>query len=418
MKKINILLALFFITSLTSCNSENNDDSYSESEIYELIEKFHNGYHVEASLTIDSEYSEDYSINNSTEKESIKRDYGYLVKEEEFIPAIKIYSEDSENLYYRGSNGRITGDFLNYKNEVISETVYIGISSPYYDNRYLDPFDFITYQDFDSNLNLDTKKASFILEQYFSETLFIESASFIVNEDSVRANYKIKDKECAFETDTSEEEYLLKYSLSIEFSFLDEDFKALSPSETVNVTLSDALNSMGSSYTLLLESPQLESNVAYFVTRTGILEVQDYSANKLSTGDYYYKKDGDNYIKYSYNPGLVVDFEKIGTVELSDILPIYSDISASLFSSVSSSTYALIDAAKTYVPYYLTPVNYRLDEDDGYDASITLDSNGYISLINVTLYYGGEYITYNQSILDRGNTVYPSYFNENSTDFM
>jgi len=417
MKKNILIYPLLFISLLSSCNN-NEEEGYSKEELYSLMSKFYDGYHVKGTLKKESIFSEEYSINNTTESISIDRDYGYLVKNENKHKAIRIYSDNESNTYYKGDDGKVKGDFLNYKNEVISEDISLGLSSPYFDNKYIDPIEFISYLDLDSELNLDLKKASFIIEEYFNEDVTISSSNLTLKDENVSANFVIKDKTCAFESDDGFNEYTLKYTLSLDFDFIDIEFNELKPKENENTKLLDAFNSLGSNFTLVINSESLENTGAYFVTSNGIVEVSNYNSDSLTSGDYYYKKSGNKYIKYQYNPGIVTDFVKIGEVSLDDILFNLDEISASIFESIDENRYALVDEAKTYVPYYLCPYNYRLNEDDGVSASIKLDSNSLISSIDTSFYYGGEYITYNMNIIDRGKSSYPSYFNENSSDFI
>lgn len=412
------LLPLIVLASCGSDESIETKESYKNEEIYSLLTRFYEGYHVEGTLTQLNEFSGDYEINTNIDTSEIKRDYGYLVKDEKTLKAINVYSGDSYNTYYRNSEtGRVTGDFLNYQNEVISETISLGLSSPYYDNKYLDPFDFITYKDFDSSLNLDIKKAGFILEQYFGVISYVTSAKFNYDGDKVIADFDIIDRTCAFESDDDTGEYVIKSSLKLEFTF-DVTFETLTSSTNENSDLAFAFENNGSNYTLILESSSATTNVGFYVTSSGILEVQDYGANKLTVGDIYYKRSGSSYIKYIYNPGTVLTYENAGSVELSEFLCDFTSISPAIFSSLTSSTYVLLNAARMYVPYYLTPVDYRLNEDDGESGSITLNLNKQIESVNLTYYYGGEYITYNQTFINRGETSFPSYFDPTNSDLL
>lgn len=406
--------------TLISCASESKGASgeYSSEEIYSLLSDLSSGYHVEGKLVQLNQYSGDYVLNTYTNTYTINRDYGTLLKGETSHDAIRIHSGDSTYTYYRGDTGRVTGDFYNYKNEVISENISLGLSSPYFDNKYLDPFDFITYKDFDSSLGIDAKKAALIVEEYFGVTVNVTEASFALEGTQITADFTISDKTCAFENDDDIEEYVIKSTLSLEFELSGVSFEELAPSTRENANLEAAFENNGDNYTLILQSASSSTDVAFCVTSSGILELQDYGSGSLTVGDYYYKKDGDSYVQYMYNPGKVVTFEKIGAVALSDVIPDFSSISPAIFDGVSSNTYALLSEAATYVPYYLTPGNYRLYEDSGESASITLDDDNKISSIDATFYYGGEYITYNQNIINRGSTSYPSFFDDTISDFI
>jgi len=416
-RKWKIGLALMAPLSLAAC-SAGEEGVYSSMEIYSLLSEMAKGYHVEGELVQVNEYSGDYALNTFTSTYTINRDYGVLSKNGVDHDAVSVYSGDNTYTYYRGDLGKVTGDFYDYKNEVISEVISLGLSSPYFDNKYLDPFDFITYKDFDESLNLDIKKAAFMLEQYFGVTANVESTSFVRSGSQISLDWKIRDKTCAFDATNGIEEYEVKSTLSLQIEF-GATFEELKPSAKENPALEEAFKNNGTNYTLILQSASSSTDIAFYVTDTGILELHDYGSSSLTVGDYYYKKSGESYVKYQYNPGKVVTFEEIGNVSsIADIVPDFSIVSPAIFESLTSDTYVLLDAASTYVPNYLVPASYRMNDENGESASLTLGSDGKISAVDVTFYYGGEYITYNQSFVNRGETEYPSFFDDSISDFI
>jgi len=426
MKKFIKYLFVFPIIFAFSCsNSENNlynKSEYSNEEIYSLLSSFYKGYHVKGELKEKSIYEdEEYSSYNSETIYSISRDYGYLVKGDSKYKAIKNYLEDSVSTYYKGDKNKVYGDYLNYKNEVISEISSLGLSAPYFDSKYLDPFDYITYKDFSSSFVLNNNKASFLLEEYFGVSVNVSEAKFSVSEKGIEANFTIASNTCLLETSSNETGYVyydLAYDLSLIFTFDNVEFSELTPSREVNTDLDKAFNNLSDNYTFVLSSSEASSTIGFFVTEEGILEVGNYYQTSLTSGDYYYKKSGDSYTQYEYNPGLLSDFVKVKDgVRFDEILVDFSTISSAVFTKISENTYILLDEASTYVPYYLTPIAYRFNEDDGVSGSITLDSNKRLSSINLSFYYGGEYINYNQNIIDYSSTSFPSYFDSSIDDF-
>jgi len=426
-KALKLCLISLSLLSLASCSDRSSStsyaitkkDEYSTEDIYNLLERTQKGYHVEGKVEQKTTFPDAYSSYNTKSSESISRDYGYL--KDGITPSVNVYSNDVKTTYYKGEDGKLTAQYYTYDNKVDEKQVLSGSLTYYFDKVYKDPFKYLSYKDFSSKLELPAKKGNLILEQYFDIDVEVSSISFSVNDDSsISANFDVEDKTCGYivSSEGGVVEYTISTEVELTFSF-DENisFDTIEPSTNSNENLKHGLSNLKDNYTLLLSSPNASTTVGYYLTSEGVLEVANANQSSISVGDIFYKKNGNSYTKFTYNPGTVVDWEQGNNVSLDEILPDYTKVSDAIFEQLSSNSYILLEPAKTYVPYYLTPADYQLNENAGISGTISLDSSNNISQISLKLSYSGSTVTYNENFANLGSTTFPSYFDASSSDF-
>lgn len=423
MKKSLLLLTL--LVSLTSCqnktngsnNKENssNNQTLTKQQAYSIL---NSNYHVEAKVSKTINLPEQYASLSTTKTYSISRDYGYLQKNDKKHTAVTDYANNKKVTYYEADDGKITSDYYNYKNEVISNTVGLSLLTYEFNKIYKNPFDYITIDDINDDLSLTNNKANLLLEQYFSLNVNVSEAKFIIDNNTISGlDLTIPDKIGGITISNTNYNITTSYKTSFKFNFENITFNEIAPSSNSNAELKSAFEDLKDNFTLVLSSSSASSAVVYYVTDNGILYKQNYNYYGLQQGDIYYKKSGDSYSIYTYSPSPIADFVLSGSTKYENILPDLTKVSDALFTKSSSNIYTLVDEAKTYVPTYFAPYNYKLSDDSGLDGYIKLNEENKISLISMSYLYSGNIVTYNENILNQGKTSFPTYFDENSSDF-
>ena len=381
------------------------ETSLNKYDVYNLI---NSNYHIEGDMVVSYSFPSNYANNNSSTSVSINRDYGKLIDNNVSYKAVNEYANNTKTTYYESDDGLLVTDYYSYDNKTFTNEVYPSMNI-LFEDVYSNPFEYIDVSDIGDDLSLSNQKASFILDTFFSTSCNVDSAKFVVENNSITGiEFNIDTKEGGFVTTSGVSNFDISYKASLSLDFEGVNFVKLQPSNNDNPNLRTALNNLKDNFTLILSSPSMTNSVAYYVTNQGILLKQNYNYYGLQVGDIFYKKNGTNYATYTYTPGLVSNWVRGSNVSYEAILPDFTKVSEKLFNQVSSSNYALVDGAKTFLPDYFAPVSYSLGEDNGIDGYIRLVNNQ-VGLISMSHNYGVNIVTYNENIIDLGSTSFPSY---------
>lgn len=430
MKKGFLLLALIAVTATSTANistisSLNNNRLANEAvTLSDGVDKDAIITNMRGNLTVYSEITETityddeaYSYLNTTTTTSINRDYGYIEEDDGSLTEAVRYIDEGIT-YFKGNDNCAYYEILRANNTVTTTEVTASGMSVAYEKNYRNPWKYITTDDIDDDLNLDISKASLILECYFGVSRGVTSAKLNVNSNNqiTSIEYEIADIPNGY-TNSDEEigTMLSEMTATVSYTYGQAVLKHLTPSTNENTSLVEAVNNLGSNYTIAISSSSISSSAAAYVTEEAIFLHLDTSVKAAASGDYLFLPMGGGvaYTVYQYNG---TSWTRYSTVQAAQANSIYlpglflGSINTALFEETSDGVYALLtDAVSLGSTELIMPL---LSGFDGLGvAGYVKVSDGHVSTLGATFSFYGYNLTFTTSITDYGTTTLPGYIN-------
>lgn len=361
---------------------------------------------------------EDLTYLNSTNTSSIKRDYGYIVEEDgSHTEAVRFIEDAGATTYFKGEDNSAYYETLTAKNEVVTNVV-TSVGMPIaYERNFRNPWKFIDASDISDSLELDTHKASLLLETYLGVERGVAKAKINVDDQGlpVSIDLTIADLPNGYTTATGLTNIISHMETTIEYTYGETDLRHLSPSTTSNPDLDAAINNLGSNFTIAMSSSLLAQPIVMYVTDDYVY-IHLSNQKSLVTGDYLFRYEANmrRYSQFLYNESSN-SWTRSGYTEGLPFFPglFTGSISTALFDEVTPGIYALKKDATAVGAFNLAMPVVSGFEELGLAGYVKV-TDEHITTLSSTYNYVGTAVTLTVSITDYGTTELPGYVDTNS----
>lgn len=430
MKRKAFLIVLLPLVLLTSCQqtsslTTNKPTTTSPSvttttteakvDYNKALASLKSGVLVNATATLSHKYPADYSNMDSSSTISFKQYYGEVEKDGKSVRGVKTYDSNGNpsKIYLEGSNGSTTFETLLKDNTVSTTTLVNGAMNIRFNDRYLNPWDYVSEEDFNGT-SLNADKASLISETYLGASFGVKEAKVTFDKESNLTSLTITypSRKDAVDTGTSQIVYDTTLTSTITFDYSSDKIDLVQPSTNSNPELKAAFESLGSNYTILTFSDASNSVVTTYVTSDGIYQHFG-TESRMVEGDYFYKNGKLKTYGSDAATG-EIGFTNEVSASLSSVLPTFDQISDALFNKENSSTYTLLsDATYANCASFASAYFDFGSEYNGNFATITLkDKKVATAATSVTL-NTGTVVNVRNTYSNYGSTAFPAYFSLN-----